>query len=185
MKKKNVILGRIIAGDPGARAHYGAAPKQPWILTARDPRPQRVPIVILCPRSLRQQPHRKNQGQRSNHRPLHYSDSPTIPAGQKRRSMVNAIVNALTTAVEGGGPATARIPDACANLATTYPQATGRYPRDGLFRRRSSCAARPEALLDVVDDDLLKVGGDRRTTQCHGLLAVDKNRSGRLLAGAG
>ena len=54
----------------------------------------------------------------------------------------------------------------------------------GLFRRRSACSARPKASLDVVDDDLLKVGGNRRATQCHGLLAVDKDRRRRLLAGA-
>jgi hypothetical protein len=38
--------------------------------------------------------------------------------------MVNAIVNALVAPVEGEAPAYGQIPAGCANLATTYPQAT-------------------------------------------------------------
>jgi len=53
-----------------------------------------------------------------------------------------------------------------------------------LLRRRAprACAVSP---LDVVDHHLLEVGGHRRAAQRHGLLAVDEDRRGRLLAGAG
>ena len=42
-----------------------------------------------------------------------------------------------------------------------------------------------KALLDIVDDDLLKVGGDGWAAQRHRLLAVDEDRRRGLLASAG
>ena len=42
-----------------------------------------------------------------------------------------------------------------------------------------------EPALDIVDHQLLEVGGERRPPQGRGLLAVDEHRRGRLLAGAG
>src|ERR1700722_13156214 len=56
---------------------------------------------------------------------------------------------------------------------------------DGLFRRRSSRDAGAEPALDVLDDDLLEIGGDRRAAQGRGFLAVDEDRRGRRFAGAG
>src|SRR6185312_8275036 len=59
-----------------------------------------------------------------------------------------------------------------------------RRPEAGaLLRRRPRAVA--VAALDVVDDDLLEVGGDGGPAQRGGLLAVDEDRRGRLLAGAG
>src|SRR4249920_2726773 len=50
-----------------------------------------------------------------------------------------------------------------------------------IFRPRR----RAPAPFDIVDHHLLEVGAERGPAQGGGLLAVDKHRSGRLLAGAG
>src|SRR6185436_5565127 len=55
-----------------------------------------------------------------------------------------------------------------------------RYIRKFLGRRGS----RAPSALDVVDHHLLEVGGERRAAQRCSLFAVDKDRGGRLLAGA-
>src|SRR5712671_5121776 len=54
-----------------------------------------------------------------------------------------------------------------------------------LLRRRPAGAAVTEAALDVVDHHLLEVGRHRRAAQRDGFLAVDEDRRGRALAGAG
>src|SRR5215470_7730195 len=51
--------------------------------------------------------------------------------------------------------------------------------------RGGSAAAHAVAPLDIVDHDILEVGGDGRAAECHRLLAVDEYRRGGLLAGAG
>jgi len=58
-------------------------------------------------------------------------------------------------------------------------------PGSALFRGRPSRAAVAEPPLDVIDDELLEIGGDCRATQGHGFLAVDEDRRGRRFAGAG
>ena len=40
----------------------------------------------------------------------------------------------------------------------------------------------PETALDIVDHHLLEIGGNGCAAQGHGLLAVDEDRRGRLLA---
>src|SRR5262249_21192420 len=64
------------------------------------------------------------------------------------------------------------------------PVADEGYLGRDLFRRRLA-GGRSEAALDIIDNDLLEIGGQRRTAERHGLFAVDKNRRGRLLAGGG
>src|SRR5262249_49944461 len=63
------------------------------------------------------------------------------------------------------------------------PVADEGYLGRDLFRRRLA-GGRSEAALDIIDNDLLEIGGQRRTAERHGLFAVDKNRRGRLLVGA-
>src|SRR5216683_5228911 len=54
-----------------------------------------------------------------------------------------------------------------------------------LLRRGTPRAAGAETALDVVDHHGLEIGRERRAAQGRGLLAVDEDRRGRLLAGAG
>src|SRR5229473_1738145 len=54
-----------------------------------------------------------------------------------------------------------------------------------LLRRRPPRAASAEAALDIIDHHGLEVGRERRAAQGRGLLAVDEDRRGRRLAGAG
>src|SRR5581483_6789400 len=56
--------------------------------------------------------------------------------------------------------------------------------REVLLRRRPSRAG-AEPPLDVIEHHLLEVGGECRAAQRRGFLAVDEDRSRRLLAGAG
>src|SRR6516165_3135745 len=88
-----------------------------------------------------------------------------------------------------------KISQLCADLATQAVKSrvsagsacvdqSGRgYLGRDLFRRRLA-GGRSEAALDIINDDLLEIGGQRRTAERHGLFAVDKNRRCRLLAGA-
>src|ERR1700739_2561075 len=52
-----------------------------------------------------------------------------------------------------------------------------------LLRRRPRAVA--VAALDVIDHQLLEIGGERRAAQRCSFLAVDEDWRGRLLAGAG
>ena len=116
------------------------------------------------------------------------------------------MVNDLPRAVEGSVRLACEIPGLCAYLATFYPQeqdsvaareclqggrspdAGGRFSggrKDLLCRGLTGPGAGAESALDVIDDDFLEIGGNGRAAQRHGLLAIDKNRRRRLLAGAG
>src|SRR6516164_3883283 len=53
----------------------------------------------------------------------------------------------------------------------------------GDLLRRRLAGGRSESALNVIDDDLLEISGQRRAAKRHGLFAVDKNRRGRLFAG--
>src|SRR5271157_1184292 len=76
----------------------------------------------------------------------------------------------------------AKAPQPIANLRRVNIMKLVPAPRDLLRCRLARGGA--ESALDVIDDDLLEISGQRRAAERHGLFAVDKNRRGRLLAGA-
>src|SRR6478752_7388138 len=57
--------------------------------------------------------------------------------------------------------------------------------RPDLLSRRASRAALAETTLDIIDHHLLEIRSDSGTAQRHRLLAVDEDRCGRALTGAG
>src|SRR5262245_54516048 len=62
---------------------------------------------------------------------------------------------------------------------------TPRPSRERAVSLRRGARAVAEPALDVVDHQILEIGGERRSAQGRRLLAVDEHRRGRLLPGPG
>src|SRR5215472_8999750 len=100
------------------------------------------------------------------------------PSGTSRRRFPNSVLIWQRGAVD-----TQAVKSRVSAGSACVDQSDRSYLGRDLFRR---CLAggRSEAALDIIDDDLLEIGGQHRTAERHGLFAVDKNRRCRLLASA-